>query len=69
ETVGLVGNTGNAKHSASHLHFGVYTISGAVDPLPFIDKTVRSAAEVPEKSMAVSLRLIKSKKVNDSLVK
>ncbi|MGZ3879768.1 MAG: M23 family metallopeptidase [Flavisolibacter sp.] len=69
ETVGLVGNTGNAKHSASHLHFGVYTISGAVDPLPFIDKTVRSAAEVPEKSMAVSLRLIKSRKVKDSLVK
>ena len=68
EIVGLVGNTGNAKYTPSHLHFGVYTVSGAVDPLPFVNKTIRSASDVPDKSLAVSLKLIKSKKVSDSLI-
>ncbi len=36
DTLGFVGNTGNAKHTAPHLHFGIYTASGAVDPLPFV---------------------------------
>jgi SH3-like domain-containing protein len=38
ETLGTVGNTGNARHTPSHLHFGIYRRSrGAVDPLAFID--------------------------------
>jgi len=69
ETVGLVGNTGNAKYTASHLHFGVYTFSGAIDPLPFVNKTVRNAADLPSKNLSVSLKLIKAKKVDDSLIK
>lgn len=36
DTVGLVGNTGNAKTTPPHLHFGIYTSTGAVDPLPFV---------------------------------
>jgi murein DD-endopeptidase MepM/ murein hydrolase activator NlpD len=37
EIVGYVGNTGNARSTSPHLHFGVYTPpSGAVDPLPFV---------------------------------
>lgn len=40
DTVGLMGNTGNAKNTPTHLHFGIYTNSGAVDPLPFVN-TVR----------------------------
>ncbi len=36
ETVGLLGNTGNAKATAPHLHFGIYTGSGAVDPLNYV---------------------------------
>src|SRR5690606_27916946 len=31
-----IGNTGNARTTPPHLHFGIYTSSGAVDPLPFI---------------------------------
>lgn len=39
DTLGFVGNTGNAKTTAPHLHFGIYKgYSGAVDPLPFIKK-------------------------------
>ncbi len=37
DTLGLIGNTGNAKYTAAHLHFGIYTGVGAVDPLPFVN--------------------------------
>src|SRR5690606_32728470 len=36
ETVGLIGNTGNSRTTPPHLHFGIYTSNGAVDPLPFV---------------------------------
>ena len=38
DIIGLMGNTGNARTTAPHLHFGIYTADGAVDPLPFVDK-------------------------------
>ena len=40
DTLGLVGNTGNASSTLPHLHFGIYTSSGAVDPLPFVDQKI-----------------------------
>ena len=37
DTIGFVGNTGNARTTGPHLHFGIYGVSeGATDPLPFI---------------------------------
>ncbi|MDN3492493.1 M23 family metallopeptidase [Winogradskyella bathintestinalis] len=36
DTLGFVGNTGNARTTAPHLHFGIYTSNGAIDPLPFV---------------------------------
>ena len=36
DVIGLVGNTGNAQSTVPHLHFGIYTNSGAVDPLYFV---------------------------------
>lgn len=36
DVLGLTGNTGNARFTASHLHFGIYTNSGAIDPLYFV---------------------------------
>jgi murein DD-endopeptidase MepM/ murein hydrolase activator NlpD/SH3-like domain-containing protein len=41
DTLGLVGNTGNALHTPSHLHFGIYTFGGAIDPLKFIDREIK----------------------------
>ncbi len=38
DTVGLVGNTGNARTTTPHLHFGIYEIGGAIDPLLFVQK-------------------------------
>lgn len=37
DTLGLMGNTGNARTTPPHLHFGIYTRGGAVDPLPFVN--------------------------------
>jgi murein DD-endopeptidase MepM/ murein hydrolase activator NlpD len=34
--IGFVGNTGNAAQTPAHLHFAVYTMSGAIDPLPLL---------------------------------
>jgi peptidoglycan LD-endopeptidase LytH len=37
DTIGFVGNTGNARTTGPHLHFGIYAFGeGAVDPLPYI---------------------------------
>lgn len=38
DTLGFVGNTGNAVGDPPHLHFGVYGSGGAVDPLNFVKK-------------------------------
>lgn len=38
DTLGRVGNTGNAAGGPPHLHFGIYTAGGAVDPYPYIRK-------------------------------
>ena len=34
--LGYVGTTGNAQGTPPHLHFGVYTSGGAINPLPLI---------------------------------
>lgn len=37
DTLGLVGNTGNARTTPPHLHFGIYLSGrGAVDPAPYV---------------------------------
>ena len=37
EPIGTVGNTGNARTTAPHLHFGIYRRgAGALDPFPFV---------------------------------
>lgn len=35
DVVGYVGNTGNARSTPPHLHFGIYE-DGAIDPWPFV---------------------------------
>lgn len=37
ETLGLMGNTGNARTTPPHLHFGIYASGGAIDPYPFVN--------------------------------
>jgi hypothetical protein len=43
DVVGLVGNTGNARTTPPHLHFGIYIRrEGAVDPYPFVHDSGRA---------------------------
>jgi len=46
DTIGLMGNTGNARNTATHLHFGIYTNGGAIDPLPFVNRDRPAPVEV-----------------------
>jgi murein DD-endopeptidase MepM/ murein hydrolase activator NlpD len=45
DTVGFVGNTGNARTTPPHLHFGIYA-RGPTDPMPFIRKPPGRLAEL-----------------------
>lgn len=46
DTLGLMGNTGNAKTTAPHLHFGIYASGGAIDPFPFVNPKVKPLPEI-----------------------
>jgi murein DD-endopeptidase MepM/ murein hydrolase activator NlpD len=44
DVIGRVGNTGNARSTPPHLHFGIYGRTGAIDPAPFVRAAPGSAA-------------------------
>ena len=48
DVLGYVGNTGNARTTSPHLHFGVYD-DGAIDPAPFLapDENLRGTVVEP----------------------
>ncbi|HYW29945.1 MAG TPA: peptidoglycan DD-metalloendopeptidase family protein [Gemmatimonas sp.] len=47
DTLGFVGNSGNAATTAPHLHFGIYRRGeGPIDPLPYVRRTVNTPAAV-----------------------
>jgi peptidoglycan LD-endopeptidase LytH len=47
DTLGLVGNSGNARTTPPHLHFGIYRRGrGPVDPFPFVRPTPTQLPEV-----------------------
>ncbi|MGB3774939.1 MAG: M23 family metallopeptidase, partial [Leeuwenhoekiella sp.] len=54
DTLGLVGNTGNARTTPPHLHFGIYKRGrGAINPLPFVFEGV---APIPSETNKVASR-------------
>ncbi len=36
DALGIVGDTGNARGTPPHLHYGIYAMDGAFDPLPLL---------------------------------
>lgn len=52
--LGFVGTTGNAQGTPPHLHFGVYTFTGAINPLPLL--TDRTAPTVTRNKPAENKR-------------
>jgi peptidoglycan LD-endopeptidase LytH len=60
DTIGQVGNTGNAIHTAPHLHFGIYQ-NGSRDPLPYVQTTPSIAEATPDTSMKAEIYKISVK--------
>ena len=56
--LGYVGTTGNAQGTPPHLHFGVYTSSGAINPLPMLTDRLPPTAKRQETSSPRSHRLV-----------
>lgn len=50
DTLGLVGNTGNARTTAPHLHFGIYD-NGAFNPFPVINTEHAQASLIEIKDL------------------
>jgi murein DD-endopeptidase MepM/ murein hydrolase activator NlpD len=47
DTIGFVGNTGNARTTPPHLHFGIYRRgSGAIDPAPFVRRSEQTPPRI-----------------------
>ncbi|MCB7482174.1 M23 family metallopeptidase [Christiangramia sediminis] len=60
DTLGFVGNTGNARTTPPHLHFGIYRRNeGAIDPLGFVYLT-----EEPENKESIEEQISSRIKVN-----
>lgn len=61
DTLGLVGNTGNARTTAPHLHFGIYRAGrGAVNPFPFLQKlTVADETSVLDSTQLYKVARVK----------
>src|SRR5262249_54058047 len=53
--LGYVGTTGNAQGTPPHLHFGVYTLTGAINPFPLL--TDRNAPRQARSSTLVSRKV------------
>ena len=46
DTLGFVGNTGNARTTAPHLHFGIYSRGGPIDPLHYVRQVTADAPRI-----------------------
>jgi murein DD-endopeptidase MepM/ murein hydrolase activator NlpD len=57
--LGFVGTTGNAQVTPPHLHFGIYTFTGAINPLPLLtDRTAPKVTETTPRQNGTRSRLI-----------
>lgn len=65
DVLGLIGNTGNARNTPSHLHFGVYTYQGPVDALPFVNRALKNPPPLAVRNLPGSIKLTRSLKTED----
>lgn len=56
DTLGLVGNTGNARTTPPHLHFGIYQ-NGAINPFPAIKNDFELATNLEEQEFPPLMRV------------
>ena len=70
DTLGLMGNTGNARTTSPHLHFGIYTTGGAIDPLPFVNPHTKEPGVLsyPASQLNQFVRLTSDLKTSDEII-
>lgn len=61
QVIGTVGNTGNARYTPAHLHFGMYKVNGPMNPLPYVRHSPKIAAKEPVKKKATVAKKTSSK--------
>ena len=59
--LGYVGTTGNAQGTPPHLHFGVYTLTGAINPLPLLSDRSAPAPAVTTRENRTTGTLVSRK--------
>ena len=64
DTLGLMGNTGNAKNTPPHLHFGIYTSAGAIDPLAFVNPKTQTPPKVTAALQQLNTTVRTASKIN-----
>ena len=62
QVIGTVGNTGNARTTPSHLHFGIAGGKGWVNPLPYVKNASKVAAPKVIKKKKTAVRKKSSRK-------
>jgi len=55
--LGYVGTTGNAQGTPPHLHFGVYTTTGAINPLPMLTDRIPPAVTRQEPRRVINRKV------------
>jgi murein DD-endopeptidase MepM/ murein hydrolase activator NlpD len=63
DTLGLMGKTGNARTTAPHLHFGIYTSNGTIDPYPFVNPSVSRPLPVTASTQNLNATLRSKSKI------
>lgn len=56
QVIGTIGNTGNARYTPSHLHYGIAGSKGWVNPLPYVKHSPKVAAKVTTKKKATTAK-------------
>lgn len=58
DTLGFVGNTGNARTTPPHLHYGIYARGeGPIDPFPFLRRPPGTMPDLPSDPAILGLRV------------
>src|SRR5215213_1565577 len=60
--LGYVGTTGNAQGTPPHLHFGIYTFTGAINPLPLLRDRVAPTVTTVKPKETKANRIMVSRK-------
>lgn len=60
--LGYVGTTGNAQGTPPHLHLGIYTLTGAINPLPLLTDRIAPTVTTSKPKESKAKRTLVSRK-------